>query len=197
MKKAHEGWGIKSEHFDIMKKHYENSLIEQGIKLDAVKEIISAFEWQRESVLNKKSLYDRLGGEPAITATFDLFYKKMMANPETSQFFQNTNMIRQRDHQKKFQMMILGGPDQYTGRRSMQEAHKGLGISNDIFDKTKKCLEDALTDLQVPRGLVVEVIINFEKFRPEVIEENKSLYDRVGGKPAVAALVNLFYIKVR
>ena len=38
------------------------------------------------------SIYERIGGEPAMNAAVDLFYKKMMADDRVSKYFVNTNM---------------------------------------------------------------------------------------------------------
>ena len=70
----------------------------------------------------KKVLYERLGGEAAVTAVVDIFYKKILSDDRTKALFQNTDMDKLRDHQVKFLTVAFGGPNSYTGK-SMKEAH--------------------------------------------------------------------------
>ena len=40
-------------------------------------------------------MYDRIGGEEAITAAVGIFYKKMLADDKVSHFFKSTDMTKQ------------------------------------------------------------------------------------------------------
>ena len=82
---------------------------------------------------DKKSLYDRLGGEAAIQAVVDGMYKKIFPDPDLEDFFKKTDKQRQMDMQKKFLTMATGGPNEYDGK-SMKDAHKGRGIEDLEFD---------------------------------------------------------------
>jgi hemoglobin len=42
------------------------------------------------------SLFDRLGGSPAMTAASELFYRKVLADPVLSPYFDDVDMNRQR-----------------------------------------------------------------------------------------------------
>ena len=66
------------------------------------------------------SLYERIGGAPAVEAAVDLFYDKIMADERVKYFFEQTDMKVQRNHQKNFLTLAFGGPVEYGGR-SMRE----------------------------------------------------------------------------
>ena len=72
-----------------------------------------------------KSLYERIGGDAAVSATVDLFYKKVLADDRIKHFFENTDMEKQRRHQTRFFTFAFGGPANYNGR-AMRAAHGSL-----------------------------------------------------------------------
>lgn len=41
-----------------------------------------------------ESLYERIGGQPAVDAAVNLFYKKVLADSRICKFFDSTNMER-------------------------------------------------------------------------------------------------------
>lgn len=45
------------------------------------------------------SLFERLGGKGAVEAAVDVFYKKVLADPQLSPFFAGLDMARQRNKQ--------------------------------------------------------------------------------------------------
>ena len=50
-----------------------------------------------------ESLYEKVGGEEAISKVVDYFYSELVLKDETvNQFFQNTDMEKQKSHQSKF-----------------------------------------------------------------------------------------------
>ena len=61
------------------------------------------------------SLYERLGGAPAIDAAAELFYRKVMSNPLLEPYFADVNMDRQVAKQAAFLTLALGGPNGYSG----------------------------------------------------------------------------------
>lgn len=52
--------------------------------------------------VDKKALYERLGGEAAVGATVEKFYVKVLADPKLAGFFKNTDMKKQIHHQTTF-----------------------------------------------------------------------------------------------
>ena len=79
------------------------------------------------------TLYERLGGAPAIDQAVDIFYRKMLADDRVADFFDDTDIDRQIAKQKAFLTMVFGGPAKYTGK-DMREGHKHL-IARGLNDK--------------------------------------------------------------
>ena len=48
------------------------------------------------------TLYERLGGEKAVTAAVKMFYLKVLADERISEFFTDINMHKQIEKQKEF-----------------------------------------------------------------------------------------------
>ncbi len=96
------------------------------------------------------SLFDRLGGSPAITAATELFYRKVLADPLLESYFDDVDMDRQLAKQAAFLTMALGGPNQYTGR-DLRSAHAGLpGLTDEHVDRVISHLAQTLRELGVP-----------------------------------------------
>lgn len=107
------------------------------------------------------SLYERIGGEPALMAAVDLFYEKVLANALTRPFFEALDMDAQVRKQIAFMTWALGGPSAYKGR-DLTTAHAHLvrakGLSDAHFDAVAISLEATLLELGIERALVDEVL---------------------------------------
>ncbi len=103
------------------------------------------------------SLYERLGGQAAVDAAVDIFYRKMLSDARVSSFFGDVDMEKQIVKQKGFLTMVFGGPNHYTGK-NMREGHRHLvkqGLNDTHVDiviehlgATLKELGAADTDIQ-------------------------------------------------
>lgn len=103
------------------------------------------------------SLYEKLGGEAAITKAVEIFYEKVLADETVNHFFKDTDMDRQREHQAKFLTFALGGPNNYTGR-NMAKAHEGMNIQPEHFNAIATHLTTTLQELNVPQDDIDVVI---------------------------------------
>ncbi len=101
------------------------------------------------------SLYERLGGEAAVDAAVDIFYRKVLADDRISQFFDTVDMDAQRAKQKAFLTFAFGGPNQYGGR-DMRTAHAKMSLTEAHFDAVMENLGATLTELNVPEELIGE-----------------------------------------
>ena len=94
------------------------------------------------------SLYDRLGGKPAITKVVDDFVANCAADTRINKFF--TAAAGDPNEMAHFKQMLVeqiceasGGPCKYSGK-SMPEAHKGMNITHDDFVALVDDLQKAL-----------------------------------------------------
>src|SRR6185295_1631367 len=82
------------------------------------------------------SLYEQLGGQPAVDAAVDLFYRKVLTDDRISKFFDGVDMDQQIAKQKAFLTMVFGGPANYTGK-DMRAGHShlvGMGMNDSHVD---------------------------------------------------------------
>jgi hemoglobin len=106
------------------------------------------------------SLFERLGGAGAIDLAVDNFYGKVLADPRINHFFVNTDMKKQRHHQKLFLTYAFGGGNGYNGQ-NMRAAHAHLvdkmGLNESHFNAVVENLATTLSELGVSDELIGEV----------------------------------------
>ncbi|MCF7964305.1 group 1 truncated hemoglobin [Methylobacter sp. Wu8] len=118
-----------------------------------------------------QTLYERIGGEAAVNAAVDIFYRKVLADYRINRFFDNTDMDKQLAKQKAFFTMAFGGPNNYTGQ-DMRNAHARLvkmGLNSSHFDAVMEHLGATLTELNVPQELIAEAAAIAESTRNDVL----------------------------
>ena len=118
-----------------------------------------------------KTLYERIGGEPAVSAAVEIFYRKVLNDYRIDRFFDNTDMDKQIAKQKAFFTMAFGGPNNYTGV-DMRKAHAHLveiGLDDSHFDAVMEHLGATLVELEVPATLIAEAATIAESTRKDVL----------------------------
>jgi len=118
-----------------------------------------------------QSLYEQLGGEPAVNAAVDIFYRKMLSDDRVSRFFEGVDMDRQAGKQKAFLTMVFGGPANYTGK-DMYEGHKHLikmGLNDSHVDAVIENLGATLKELGVKGELIAQVAGIANSVRDDVL----------------------------
>jgi hemoglobin len=96
-----------------------------------------------------KSLYERLGGKPAITAVVDDFVANVAADGRINGFFANTDIPRLKRLLVEQICAGSGGPCTYTGR-DMKTAHMGMGVQDPHFAALVEDLVKSLDKFKVP-----------------------------------------------
>ncbi len=114
------------------------------------------------------TLYDRLGGEPAMLAAVDRFYVRVLADPMLAPFFEGVEMPRLKRHQFAFLSQALGGPAQYSGS-SMSRAHARLRIGQRHFDAVAGHLVETLRELGIEESLIGEVAAAVTPLSTEIV----------------------------
>ncbi len=106
------------------------------------------------------NLYEAIGGDAAVNAAVDLFYRKVLMDVRISHFFDSADMDDQRAKQKAFLTMVFGGPNDYTGK-DMRTAHAPLverGLDENHFNMVAEHLQATLKELGVPADLAGKVM---------------------------------------
>lgn len=95
-----------------------------------------------------KSLYDRLGGKPAISSVVDQFVANVAADSRINGRFATTDIPKLKSHLVDQICMTTGGPCTYKGR-DMKTAHAGMRITNRDFGTLVEDLLAALDKSKV------------------------------------------------
>lgn len=117
------------------------------------------------------TLFEQLGGQDAVEAAVDNFYRKVLSDDRVSHFFEDVDMDRQRGKQKAFLTMAFGGPHNYTGK-DMRAGHAHLvakGLNDSHVDAIIELLGATLRDMGVAEDLIGQVAAIAESTRNDVL----------------------------
>lgn len=117
------------------------------------------------------SLYDRLGGKPAITLVVDDFVGRVAKDERINSRFANTNI-------PKFKMKLVeqicsasGGPCTYTGK-DMKTTHAGMGISKSEFGSLVEALVTTLDKFKVGQREKNELLGALGPMQSDIVERS-------------------------
>jgi hemoglobin len=114
------------------------------------------------------TLYAAVGGRPALVATVDGLYGRLLADPELAPLFPRGVGERHRRYVVTFLAEALGGPHPYRGP-GLPESHRGLGITGAHFDRTAAHLAATLDELGVPACLAGQIVAAVAGLRPAIV----------------------------
>jgi hemoglobin len=159
--------------------------------------------------LPKKPLWDRLGGEAAVRAVIHDFVQAAASNPKVNFTRSGKYPIDAAGVQKLEQLLVelvsatTGGPLKYTGR-DMKSSHKGMKITEAEFGAIAGDLIDTLKKYKVPQAEIDELVGIVASTKKDIVEDaaadaappsdKKPLWDRLGGEPAVKAVIHDFVL---
>jgi hemoglobin len=117
----------------------------------------------------QRTLYDRLGGRPAITAVVNDFVGNVARDKRINGFFAKTDIPRLKRLLVQQICAGSGGPCQYEGR-SMREAHRRLNIRNQDFDALVQDLVMSLNKFGVKQREQRELLALLGPMRKDVVQ---------------------------
>ncbi len=149
------------------------------------------------------ALYTRLGAEAGIRTVMTDFVGRVVGDPKINGFFLNANV----DGAKLTNCLVLqignatGGPQVYpsAGCRDMKSSHAGLKISMNDFNDLAGHLVAALKQAGVAQADVDTIVGVVSPMAADIVEDktnNATVYQRVGRKPAIDAVVGKFITRV-
>ena len=118
-----------------------------------------------------QTLFERLGGKPAVNAAVELFYAKVLEDPRTAPWFSGVDMERQKAKQKGFLTMAFGGPVHYTGR-DLRSGHADMvarGLGDAEVDAVLELMRATLDELGVAPADRDAVLAIADSVRDEVL----------------------------
>ncbi len=117
-----------------------------------------------------QSLYDRLGGKPAIQAVVDDFIGNVAADSRINSFFANTNIPRLNTMLVNQICQVSGGPCKYEGR-SMKSAHAGMGVKDMHFNALVDDLVKSLNKFNVPEKEKNELLSALAAMKGDIVAQ--------------------------
>jgi len=118
--------------------------------------------------MSEATLYDRLGGEDAVSAVVDEFYGRVLGDDQLTEYFEDADVDELRAHQTAFLSAVTGGPVEYTGE-SMREAHAHLDLTEGDFARVVDHLEASLRAFDVPDEAVDEALAAVAALQGDVL----------------------------
>jgi hemoglobin len=97
------------------------------------------------------TLFERIGGKPAVQLAVEQFYVRVLADPLLAPFFEKTDLARLKSHQFAFLSQVMGGPRKYSGE-TMARAHSRLSIEERHLNAVAGHLVETLRSLGVSEG---------------------------------------------
>jgi hemoglobin len=175
----------------------------------------------------QKTLFERLGGMPAVSAVVDDFAQNVLNDTRINKKFAKSDPARLLANLKDFVCFATGGPCRYNGL-TMKESHKNMGTTAGEFNALVEDLVKTLNKFNVPAAEQKELLTALGGLRADIVETEsaatggdlpanfkpapplaekgapvasapasssaptKSLFERLGGMPAVSAVVDDF-----
>ena len=116
-----------------------------------------------------KSLYDRLGGQPAITAVIDSFVATVAKDDRINKKFAKSDVARVKKNLVDQVCAQTGGPCTYTGL-TMKEAHEQMGVTEGEFNALVEDLVKTLTAYNVPKTEQDELLNALGSMKGDIVE---------------------------
>lgn len=115
------------------------------------------------------TLYEKLGGEAGIATVVADFYDRMLADELVAGWFGESDGEVLKMHLRAYLAVALGGPEQYSGR-SLRNAHAGLAITEDAWDRVVGHLAGALAAAGVDEPLIADVAKVIGKLKAVIVQ---------------------------
>lgn len=115
----------------------------------------------------ERTLFEELGGEPALLRIIDRFVDRMVEDVMIGFFFRNVDRATLKRREFEFAAQHLGAPIAYTGR-PLEVAHRAHRIFDGQFRRRLVLLEETLREEGVP-----------DRVREHWLAHTRSLMDRV------------------
>ena len=114
------------------------------------------------------SLYQRLGGQPAITAVVDDFVANVAADNRINHYFAHTNIPHLKMELVDQICQATGGPCTYTGR-PMRVVHTGMHITDADFNALVQDLVKSLNKFNVPQQDQQQLLATLGSLKPDIV----------------------------
>ncbi len=129
-----------------------------------------------------QTLYDLLGGEPALRRIIERFVDRVFDDVMIGYLFRAAD--RERVKQKEFEHAAehLGGPIRYTGR-PLAQVHAPHRVRSGQFMRRVQLLKETLAEFGAPAPVVDHFIAHTLSLRPLITDGDDGVCDPSGDRP--------------
>jgi hemoglobin len=118
----------------------------------------------------KKTLYDRLGGQTALTAVVDDFVANVAADTRINQYFAKTDIPVFKQRLTEQLCAATGGGCKYTGK-TMKDAHAGMGVTTADFNALVEDLGKSLLKFKVKKADQKQLVALLAPMKKDIVEK--------------------------
>ena len=120
--------------------------------------------------LDRRTLYDQLGGEPGLAALVDRFLRELASDPDAVPQFRGADVKRFRSQLTLHLCQTFDGPCRYEGA-GLAEVHRGMQISQREFNSVVEDLVRAMESLRISTPVQNRVLARLAPLREQIIEQ--------------------------
>lgn len=135
------------------------------------------------------TLFEDLGGEPALRAIIDRFVDRVFDDVMIGFFFRNARRERIKQKEYEFAAQHLGAGTPYTGR-AIAEAHRAHPIMGGQFARRLTILKNTLEEAGVPEHVKAHWLAHTEALRPLVTADSGRECDPERARLGAASVPN-------
>jgi hemoglobin len=115
----------------------------------------------------RTTLYERMGGEPALRAVIDDFVERVFQDIMIGFMFRNAEPARIKELEFQHASEFLGGPHRYQGR-PLQQAHARHRIMGGQFARRLQLLRQVFAAHAVPEDVQAAFLAHNEALRDQI-----------------------------
>jgi hemoglobin len=127
-----------------------------------------------------KTLYESMGGEPAVRAVIQTLYDALFVDPIVGFLFEGKDKAHLVTQQVAFTCQFLGGPQRYEGQ-PLPQVHAALPLLPGHFDRRHHLLRQALEHNGVPEDVRRVWLQIDQNLRSSVLKAGEPARDRTRG----------------
>ncbi|MDP9847324.1 group I truncated hemoglobin [Streptosporangium lutulentum] len=116
------------------------------------------------------SYYESIGGASSVREVVDRFYVAVLDDADLKPYFADVDMPGLKRHMVALLGSVLGGPKPYEGRE-LADAHRGMGIAGEHYDKVGDLLVTVLRGQGADEEVVRHVVHTLGQVRGAIVEE--------------------------
>jgi truncated hemoglobin YjbI len=171
---VHAGMGITDSEFRAFTKHLSDAFEKHKVQKEERGEIMLRIELAKRFIVEeKRSLWDRLGGEEKVRAIVHEWLEAAIKDPKLNLYRGAKFKPDQATTEKQvvlFLSQLTGGPLKYEGR-DMKKVHAGMKITEAEFNALTGHLAVVMKGNGYPPAYVDELVAKLSTTKPDIVDK--------------------------